>query len=73
MTMLKAAPGCCEEASRWSRETYIPCNRPAYHHVAFVALGEGPYRMCEACAEHNLSNRGAELVAPDWKPPHAPL
>lgn len=54
---LTAKPGCCEEASPSSREFYIPCNRPAV--AALVSgRGEGPYRMCEPCAEHNRSNRG---------------
>lgn len=26
--------------------------------------GEGPYRMCAACADHNIRNRGAKLVGP---------
>lgn len=59
---LKAAPGCCEEASVASHDTYIPCNRPARYMVGFRHSSAGPYRMCTSCAEHNVSNRGAEIL-----------
>lgn len=68
MAELKADPGCCEEASVASHETYIPCNQPATCHVAFVRTGEGPYRMCSPCAAHNTSNRRASYVHANWKP-----
>lgn len=59
---LKAGDDRCEEASMLSRETYIPCNAPAVSLVKH--RNEGPYRMCAACADHNVRNRGAELVGP---------
>lgn len=61
---LKAAPGRCEEASALSGERYIPCNAPAESMVGWPARGEGPYRMCAGCADHNVKNRGATLVGP---------
>lgn len=64
MAQLEAAPGCCEEASVASHETYIPCNRPARYMVGWSRRTEGPYRMCEPCASHNVSNRGAEIIGP---------
>lgn len=47
----------CEEASPMSANFYIPCGQPA---VAVVdhGRGEGEYLMCEACADHNVRNRG---------------
>jgi hypothetical protein len=58
MVDLKAKPGMCEEASPMSHNFYIPCNRPAVRMIGFKS-GEGPYRMCEACAYHNVKNRNA--------------
>lgn len=63
MPELKAGEGRCEEASMFSRIFYIPCNAPAESVVKFRS-GEGPYRMCAACADHNIRNRGAELIGP---------
>lgn len=56
MADLKARPGCCEEASVHSTNAYIPCNAPAVRLVGYKS-GEGPYRMCAACADHNVRNR----------------
>lgn len=58
--MLEASPGCCQEAHPASREAYIPCNAPATSLIGWPARGEGPYRMCPACAWHSVRNRGAE-------------
>ena len=51
----------CEEASFLSKETYIPCARPA---VAAVLHSKDNryYFMCGACADHNVRNRGGVLV-----------
>lgn len=63
---LTARPGGCQEASSMSHSFYIPCNAPASRMVAFLdqngKVQEGPYRMCEPCAWHNTSNRGASYV-----------
>lgn len=54
---IKAKADCCEEASSMSAMFYIPCNRPASRLIGWE--GEGPYRMCDACARHNVKNRRA--------------
>lgn len=64
MNTLVAAAGCCEEASPLSSKTYIPCNKPAVSLVHWPKRQEGPYRMCEMCAHHNVRNRGAEILGP---------
>jgi hypothetical protein len=56
---LKAKPGCCEEASTLSHNFYIPCNRPA---TKIIASREGELRMCDACADHSVRNRGMKFV-----------
>lgn len=59
---LKAKPDCCEEAAPGAAFFYVPCNAPA---VKMVKLrNEGPYRMCAACAYHNIHNRGGVDVGP---------
>lgn len=60
MNDLKAKRDCCEEASPMSHNFYIPCNRPATRIVK--TRDPSAYRMCEACADHNIRNRGAQLV-----------
>lgn len=57
---LKAEDGRCEEASFLSRERYIPCNLPARFIVKNRDVRE--YRMCAACTDHNVRNRGGKIV-----------
>lgn len=57
---LVAKEGCCEEASMMSSSFYIPCNAPAVS-VVYSDRDKREYRMCEACAHHNVKNRGAVL------------
>ena len=57
-----ADEGCCEEASIVSIAFYIPCNKPATKTVRYPDRAEGPYRMCDACADHNVQHRGGEYV-----------
>lgn len=52
----------CEEASILSKETYIPCGRPAVGLVWHQKDGRA-YRMCDACLDHNVRNRGGIQVA----------
>jgi len=61
---LKARTDMCEEASPMSRDYYIPCNAPATTMIAWPSRNEGPYRMCESCAWHNVKNRGATDLGP---------
>ncbi len=56
---LKAEPHCCEEASLRSHNYYIPCNVPATK-LVFHVRDDRTYRMCAACAWHNINNRGGE-------------
>jgi hypothetical protein len=58
----EAKEHCCEEASLYSREFYIPCNAPATQ-VLLSDRETATYRMCEPCAAHNL-RRGLTLVGP---------
>lgn len=54
-------PAFCQEASAASHETYIPCGRPAQFIVRHPRNNE-TYPMCDACADHNVRNRGAVYV-----------
>lgn len=56
MTEIRAGPRGCEEASSLSVACYIPCNASA---VRLVRNRDRVYRMCLACANHNVRNRGA--------------
>lgn len=50
----------CQEASRMSRGSYIPCGNQA---VAIIDNGDRrPYYMCGPCASHNVDNRHAKVV-----------
>jgi len=61
---LKAKEHCCEEASMMSSQFYIPCNQPATRMIMHTQHNEGPYRMCQMCADHNTRNRGATDIGP---------
>jgi hypothetical protein len=52
----------CEEASPLSRETYIPCGKIATRIIK--TSDPKPYRMCDGCADHNVTNRGAQDLGP---------
>lgn len=67
MLELKAKTGCCEEAHVSSGAFYIPCNEPAVSVVK--TRDEKPYRMCAACTNHNVKNRGAKLIGTYDGPP----
>lgn len=51
----------CQEASIYSRESYIPCGSPAVAVVAHDKDGR-EYYMCLPCADHNLRHRSGRLV-----------
>ena len=59
--IIEAKPGCCEEAAL-GMPLYVPCNKPARYMVGWLHRKEGPYRMCEMCAYHNVRNRGATAL-----------
>jgi hypothetical protein len=51
----------CQEASLFSRGRYIPCGAPATH-VIRHDQEQRAYYMCDACADHNIRNRGGKDV-----------
>lgn len=59
---LEALPGRCQEASPFSGEAYLPCNAPATKVVGWKGRSDAPIRMCGGCADHNVKNRGGEIV-----------
>jgi len=58
-----AKPGCCQEAALCI-PFYAPCNRPAVSIVRWKGRNEPAIRMCAMCADHNVRNRGGEIVEP---------
>jgi hypothetical protein len=64
MTGFVAGKDRCEEASMFSSAAYIPCNAPAAFVVKWKGRSDAPIRMCEGCADHNVRNRGGEIVRP---------
>lgn len=59
----------CQEASIHSRETFIACARPGAQFV-FHEKDRRVYVMCEACAYHNLKNRGGIELVPKEEQDH---
>lgn len=57
----KAKEGCCEEAVL-GFSFYMPCNEPATQIIGWKGRDDKPIRMCDMCADHNLRNRGGELI-----------
>jgi hypothetical protein len=51
----------CQEASHLSRQSYIACRAPATH-VIWHDKDRRGYYMCDACADHNVRNRGGRDV-----------
>jgi hypothetical protein len=51
----------CQEASIFSRETYIPCGAAAAA-VVWHDKEQRAYVMCAACASHNARNRRGRLL-----------
>lgn len=62
--MIEDGPDRCEEASLLSGAAYLPCNAPAVHVVGWKGRSDKPIRMCAACADHNVKNRGGEIRRP---------
>ncbi len=59
---LKANPDCCEEAAL-GIPFYAPCNKPATNVVGWKGRSEPAIRMCDACTNHNVTNRGGYVVS----------
>lgn len=55
-------PDGCQEANMIIPQ--LACNAPATRMIGWPARGEGPYRMCPACASHSVRNRGATDLGP---------
>jgi hypothetical protein len=64
---LTAKPGCCEEAAL-GLPFYAPCNAPAVAIVGWIGRSDAPIRMCQMCLNHNVHNRGGEVIRHvyDW-------
>lgn len=60
--MIEAEPNGCQESHPFAAG--FPCNSPAERMIGWPKRGEGPYRMCSACAWHSVKNRGAEDMGP---------
>lgn len=69
MVELSAREGGCQEAHHTSSTHYVPCDAPAARMVVPRGGQVEPYRMCLACAQHNVRNRGANDVGPYTGPP----
>jgi len=52
----------CREASMFSRETFIPCGKPATS-LVWHNKDKRAYPMCDMCADHNIKNRGGIELA----------
>lgn len=60
LAQLRNEPQKCEEASPFSKGTYVPCGKFA---TALVDNGDSRlYFMCFGCANHNETNRGAKIL-----------
>lgn len=66
--MIEAGPNGCQEAALGFPGSYIPCNQPAVSIVGWKGRSDAPIRMCFGCKDHNIRNRGGEVVRPLLKP-----
>lgn len=58
-----AKPGHCAEAAM-GISIYLPCNKPAVSLVGWKGRSDAPIPMCQGCADHNVRNRGGEIISP---------
>lgn len=59
-----AKPDGCEEAALGVSFFYLPCNKPAENIVGWKGRSDKPIRMCAACTDHNVKNRGGQIIRP---------
>jgi len=59
---LVAKPGCCGECVMGA-PFYVPCNKPAFTLIGWKGRSDQPVLMCDGCADHNIKNRGGEILA----------
>lgn len=73
--MIEAQPHQCEEMVALPGGGVMPCNRSATTIVDINRPGstEGPYRMCDAHADHSVRNRGMKVMGPYVVPEPLPL
>ena len=53
----------CQETTGMIGNEYLQCGAPAVALIQHRGRHEGPYYMCLGCANHNIHNRNADLVA----------
>jgi hypothetical protein len=52
----------CQETTGAIGNLYLRCGKPAVAVVQHRGRSEGPYDLCEACADHNVRNRNGYVV-----------
>lgn len=64
---VKAEFGCCEEAAL-GIPFYLPCNKSAVAVLRWRGRSDPAIRVCSACLDHNVRNRGGEILryVDDW-------
>lgn len=65
----------CEDVVSVPGRGVLPCSNPATQIVDVNRPGssEGPYRMCDACADHSVRNRGMKIVGSYIRPEEPPV
>ena len=53
----------CQETTGMIGNEYLRCGAPAVALIQHRGRHEGPYYMCRGCADHNVHNRNADVVA----------
>ena len=53
----------CQETTGMIGNEYLRCGAPAVALVQHRGRRGGPYYMCLGCANHNVRNRNADVVA----------
>ena len=53
----------CQETTGMIGNEYLQCGAPAVALIQHRGRHEGPYYMCIECANHNVHNRNADVVA----------
>lgn len=64
--MIAVQPHKCEEMVALPGGGVLPCNKPATKMIDVNRHGssEGPYRMCDACADHSVRYRNMKVIGP---------
>jgi hypothetical protein len=51
----------CQEASIWPSVIYVPCGDRAVA-IVYQPKDRRSYYMCDSCTDHNVKNRGGQLI-----------